>query len=257
MSSPKSKVGNAGVMIVTGGGRGIGAAVARLASERGYSVAINFAQNAASASKLVTSIQDAGGNAISIKGDVSREDDVMRMFEEVDLKLGPVGVLVNNAGVTGGFSRLENVSAEMLSKLFAINVVGAFLCSREAVRRMSTRNGGTGGSIVNVSSRSSQYGGAGEWIHYASSKGAMDTLTLGMSRELASEGIRANAIAPGFIETDLHAEAGAPDRAIRLAAGTPIGRPGTAHEIAEVALWLASPAASYVTGAIVAAAGGR
>jgi NAD(P)-dependent dehydrogenase (short-subunit alcohol dehydrogenase family) len=206
MGSLKSEAGKAGVMVVPGGGRGIGAAVARLAGERGYSVAVNYAENAASASKLVTSIKDQGGNAIAIRGDVSREDDVMRMFENVDRKLGAVGVLVNNAGVTGGFSRLENVCSDMLSNLFAVNVVGAFLCSREAVRRMSTKNSGSGGVIVNVSSRASQYGGAGEWIHYAASKGAMDTL--GMSRELAAEGIRANAVAPSFVETHLHTEAG-------------------------------------------------
>jgi NAD(P)-dependent dehydrogenase (short-subunit alcohol dehydrogenase family) len=246
-----------GVMIVTGGSRGIGASVALLAARHGYSVAVNFAANERAADLVVGDIRKAGAKAIAVQGDVSLERDVMRLFKTADQELGSVSVLVNNAGITGGVSRLAEVSAEMLHRLFAVNVIGSFLCAREAVKRMSERNGGKGGSIVNLSSRAAEIGGAGEWIHYAATKGAIETLTVGLAREVALEGIRVNAVSPGIIETELHAAAGAPDRVKRLGSGVPMGRSGAAQEVAEAVLWLVSPAASYVTGAVLPVAGGR
>lgn len=245
------------VMIITGGSRGIGAAVARQAAVQGFHVVINYAQRSDDANALAEELRSSGHQAVAIQGDVAEEADVVRLFEKTRNNFGPVTVLVNNAGISGGFSRVEGVSAQTVSDVMGVNVVGAFLCCREAIRQMSTNHGGNGGAIINVSSRASQYGGAGEWVHYAASKGAMDTLTLGLSREVAGEGIRVNAVAPGFVDTDLHASAGDPNRASRLAQSTPIGRPATAGEIADVVLWLAGEASSYVTGAIVAAAGGR
>ena len=183
--------------------------------------------------------------------------DIVRLFETAERELGPIQGLVNNAGVTGGFARVETVTAQALAKTFAVNVVGAILCAREAVRRMSTRNGGTGGAIVNVSSLAARTGSAGEWVHYAASKGAIDSFTIGLAREVASEGIRVNAVAPGLIATGLHAANGAPDRLDRLAASIPMNRPGTAAEVAEGVLWLLSPAASYTTGSILDIGGGR
>ena len=246
-----------GVMIVTGGSRGIGASVALLAARHGYSVAVNFTGNERAADLVVGDIHKAGAKAIAVQGDVSLERDVTRLFKTVDQELGSVSVLVNNAGITGGVSRLAEVSAEMLHRLFAVNVIGSVLCAREAVKRMSQRSGGKGGSIVNLSSRAAEIGGAGEWIHYAATKGAIETLTVGLAREVALEGIRVNAVSPGIIETELHAAAGAPDRVKRLGAGVPMGRSGAAQEVAEAVLWLASPAASYVTGTVLPVAGGR
>ncbi len=248
---------NGDVMIVTGASRGIGAATARMAAARGYAVAVNYASDAAAAGRVVDEIRNQGGRAIAIQADVSNEKDVVRLFETSDRELGPLKVLVNNAGITGGFARIEEVTADTLSRVFAINVSGAFLCAREAVRRLSVRHGGHGGSIINISSRAAQLGGAGEWVHYAASKGAIDTLTVGLAREVASEGIRVNAVAPGLIETELHAAAGAPDRMARLVPTVPSGRAGQAEEVAECVLWLASSAASYVTGSIVPVSGGR
>ena len=245
------------VMVVTGGGRGIGAAVSLAAARQGYAVAVNFAVNGEVAQTLVRRIGEAGGRAIAVQGDVSRDEDVQRIFETVDRELGVLTGLVNNAGITGGFSRVEDVSSQMLERIYAVNVIGSFLCCREAVKRMSTKNGGLGGAIVNISSRAAEIGGAGEWIHYASTKGAIETLTIGLAREVALEGIRVNAVSPGLIETELHAAAGAADRTSRLAAGIPIGRAGKAEEVADAVLWLASCGASYVTGSILAVSGGR
>ncbi|WP_232660269.1 SDR family oxidoreductase [Pseudonocardia sp. TRM90224] len=246
-----------GALLVTGGGRGIGAATARLAAERGYVVAVNYAKDATAAERVVADIRDNCGAAIAVQADVSVEADVMRLFATVEREFGTLHALVNNAGITGGFGRVSELSADVVERVFAVNVIGAFLCAREAVRRMSTLAGGEGGAIVNVSSRAARLGGPGEWVHYASSKGALDSLTVGLAREVAGEGIRVNGVAAGLIDTDLHAEAGKPTRARDLASGIPLRRAGTASEVAEAILWLLSPAASYVTGATTAVAGGR
>jgi NAD(P)-dependent dehydrogenase (short-subunit alcohol dehydrogenase family) len=246
-----------GTLVVTGGSRGIGAEIAKLAGERGFSVAVNFATAAAEAAAVADQINSAGGRACPVQADVAREEDVVRLFEAAERELGPVKALVNNAAITGGFSRVESVSANTLSHVLAVNVTGAILCAREAVRRMSTRHGGTGGAIVNISSRAARIGAAGEWVHYAVSKGAMDSFTIGLAREVATEGIRVNAVAPGLIETGLHAAHGAPDRLDRLAPTIPMQRPGTALEVAEGVHWLLSPAASYITGTILEISGGR
>ncbi len=253
----KQNPSDRGVMIVTGGSRGIGAAIARMAATRGYAVAVNYVSDTRAAQSVVDSITRGGRLAIAIEGDVAVETDVLRMFETSDRELGAVDVLVNNAGITGGFQRVEEISAPVLTRVLATNVVGSFLCAREAVRRMSSRHGGRGGSIINISSRAAELGGSGEWIHYAATKGAINSLTVGLAREVAAEGIRVNAVAPGLIETDLHAAAGAPDRVERLSATVPVGRAGSADEVAECVLWLASPAASYVTGSILPVSGGR
>jgi NAD(P)-dependent dehydrogenase (short-subunit alcohol dehydrogenase family) len=246
-----------GVLVVTGASRGIGAAIAKLAGARGYSVAVDFATGAAEARAVAEQIVAAGGSACAIQGDVAREEDVVRLFETAERELGPVKALVNNAGITGGFARVEAVSAATLAQVMAVNVSGAILCAREAVRRMSTLHGGLGGAIVNISSRAARTGSPGEWVHYAASKGAIDSFTIGLAREVATEGIRVNAVAPGLIETGLHAANGAPDRLDRLASTIPMQRPGTANEVAEGVLWLLSPAASYTTGAILEIGGGR
>jgi NAD(P)-dependent dehydrogenase (short-subunit alcohol dehydrogenase family) len=246
-----------GVAIVTGGGRGIGAAIAKGLAADGYAVAVNYASNENAAAKTVAEIAGSGGTAIAVQADVAEEADVIRLFATVDRRLGAPAVLVNNGGVTGGFSRLADLPASALARVFSVNVFGAFLCCREAVRRMSTRRGGAGGSIVNVSSRAAQLGGVGEWIHYAASKGALDTLTVGLAREVAAEGIRVNAVAPGLIDTELHAAAGMPDRVERMAPTVPMARTGTAAEVADCVRFLVSPAAAYVTGAVLPVSGGR
>jgi NAD(P)-dependent dehydrogenase (short-subunit alcohol dehydrogenase family) len=246
-----------GTLIVTGASRGIGAAIATLAGARGFSVAVNFATSETLVQVVVEKIVSAGGRACAIQADVAREQDVVRLFETAERELGPVKALVNNAAITGGFSRVDSVSARTLENVMAVNVTGAILCAREAVRRMSTRHGGTGGAIVNISSRAACTGSAGEWVHYAASKGAIDSFTIGLAREVATEGIRVNAVAPGLIETGLHAANGAPDRLDRLTATIPMQRPGTPLEVAEGVLWLLSPAASYTTGAILEMGGGR
>jgi NAD(P)-dependent dehydrogenase (short-subunit alcohol dehydrogenase family) len=248
---------NSGTLIVTGGGRGIGAAVARLAARHGYAVAVNYVADAGAASSVVAEIEKNNGRAIAIQADVSNEPEVLRMFETAEQKLGRVTALVNNAGITGGFSRLKDVEAKTFERVLAVTLTGAVLCAREAVRRMSHRNGGAGGAIVNISSRAAQLGGAGEWIHYAMTKGALDTLTIGLAREVAQEGIRVNAVAPGLVETDIHSSAGDPGRPERMAPGIPMGRAGTPEEIAEAVYWLLSPAAAYVTGTILSVSGGR
>jgi len=248
---------NLGTLLVTGGGRGIGAAIARLAALHGYAVAVNFVADEEAASGVVREIAQNNGRATAIRADVSREQDVMQLFESAHRDLGQVVALVNNAGITGGFSRLEDIDAGTFERVLAVNVTGALLCAREAVRRMSKRRGGAGGAIVNISSRAAQLGSAGEWIHYAMTKGAIDTLTIGLAREVANDGIRVNAVAPGLVETDIHATAGDPDRPQRMAPGIPLGRGAKPEEIAEAVLWLLSPAAGYVTGAILAVSGGR
>lgn len=248
---------NSGTLIVTGGGRGIGAAVARLATRHGYAVVVNYVADESAASSVVREIEQGHGRAVAIQADVSQEKDVLQLFESAERTLGRVVGLVNNAGITGGFSRLEDLEAANLERVLAINVTGAMLCAREAVRRFSTRRGGSGGAIVNISSRAAQLGSAGEWIHYAVTKGAIDTLTIGLAREVASEGIRVNAVAPGLVETDIHAAAGEPGRPQRLAPGIPLGRAGKPEEVAEAVLWLLSPAAAYITGAILPVSGGR
>jgi NAD(P)-dependent dehydrogenase (short-subunit alcohol dehydrogenase family) len=246
-----------GTLIVTGASRGIGAAIARLAGTRGFSVAVNFAAGKDEAAEVVNQIVSTGGRAFAIQADVGCEADVIRLFHVAAQELGPISALVNNAAITGGFARVESVSAETLSRVMAVNVTGAILCAREAVKRMSTVHGGVGGAIVNISSRAARTGSAGEWVHYAASKGAIDSFTIGLAREVATEGIRVNAVAPGLIETGLHAANGKPDRLTKLAASIPMNRPGTPLEVAEAVLWLLSPASSYTTGAILEVGGGR
>jgi NAD(P)-dependent dehydrogenase (short-subunit alcohol dehydrogenase family) len=246
-----------GTLIVTGASRGIGAAIAQLAGECGYAVAVNFSTGAKEAQQVAGKIMAGGGRAAAIQCDVSRELDILRLFETAERELGPIKALVNNAGVTGGFARVDEVSSAAIANVMAVNVAGTILCSREAVRRMSTRHGGLGGVIVNISSIAARTGAAGEWVHYAASKGAIDSFTMGLAREVATEGIRVNAVAPGLVETGLHAANGEPDRLQRLAGTIPMGRPGMPSEVAEGVLWLLSPAASFTTGAILEIGGGR
>jgi NAD(P)-dependent dehydrogenase (short-subunit alcohol dehydrogenase family) len=254
---PMTQKDDVGTLIVTGASRGIGAAIATMAAVRGYAVAVNFVTGEVDAMSVVNKITKAGGRAFAIQADVSSEEQIVRMFETAERKLGPIKALVNNAGVTGGFARVEETSGEAIRRVLAVNVAGAILCAREAVRRMSTRRGGTGGAIVNISSRAAHTGAAGEWVHYAASKGAIDSFTIGLAREVATEGIRVNAAAPGLIDTELHVSNGDPGRLQRLVGTIPMSRAGLPHEVAEGVLWLLSPAASYVTGAILEIGGGR
>jgi NAD(P)-dependent dehydrogenase (short-subunit alcohol dehydrogenase family) len=245
------------VAIVTGASRGIGAAIAKLLGANGYAVAVNYARDEAAAQSVVEHITGAGSRAVAIAADVSREADVLRLFESAERELGPIGALVNNAAITGGFARVEEVGSAALAQMLAVNVAGTILCAREAVRRMSTRRGGAGGAIVNISSIAARTGGVGEWVHYAASKGAVNTFTLGLAREVATEGIRVTAVAPGLVETGLHAANGEPGRIARLSPSIPMQRAGTPEEIAQGVLWLLSDAASYVTGTILEIGGGR
>ena len=244
-------------MIVTGASRGIGAATAILAAERGYAVCVNYVRNRLRADEVVATIRKAGGRAIAIAADVSREHEILRMYETVDREFGRVGVLVNNAGVLETQARVEDLDAARLMRLFNVNVVGSFLCAREAIRRMSTKHGGIGGAIVNVSSVAARLGAAGEYVDYAATKGAIDTFTVGLAREVAGEGIRVNGVRPGFIYTDIHAEGGEPGRVDRIKDSLPMKRGGEAIEVARAILWLASEEASYSTGSILEVAGGR
>jgi NAD(P)-dependent dehydrogenase (short-subunit alcohol dehydrogenase family) len=245
------------ILLVTGGSRGIGAATARAAARAGYKVAINYVNDAKAADALAKEIQKVGGAAVPIKADVSREDEIVRLFMTVDREFGRLTHLVNNAGITGRAGRIADVDAEVLERVIAVNVTGAILVAREAVKRMSTARGGQGGAIVNLSSMAAVLGAPGEWVGYAASKGAIDSFTVGLAREVAKEGIRVNAVAPGLIDTDIHVTAGQPDRLERMAPSVPMARAGSADEVAAAILWLLSEEASYVTGTIVRVSGGR
>jgi NAD(P)-dependent dehydrogenase (short-subunit alcohol dehydrogenase family) len=245
------------VMIVTGGGRGIGACTARLAGERGYAVCVNYLRDHEAAAAVADSIEQAGGNAIVVQADIGVEADVLRLFETAEKELGRPAALVNNAARLEQQMRLEAMDPARLHRMFATNVVGTMLCSREAVRRMSLRSGGEGGAIVNVSSGAARYGSPGEDVDYAATKGAVETFTLGLAREVAEEGIRVNGVRPGFIYTELHAAGGEPDRVDRVKALVPMQRGGQPEEVASAILWLLSDEASYVTGTFIDVAGGR
>lgn len=245
------------VLLVTGASRGIGAATALLAARRGYAVAVNYTANSAAADAVVGEIRGAGGRAIAVQADVAQEAQLLAMFEQVDAQLGRLTALVNNAGVVDVAARVEEMSVARLRRMFDINVVGSIVCAREAVRRMSTRHGGSGGAIVNVSSAASRLGAPGQYVDYAAAKGAIDAFTIGLAKEVAAEGIRVNAVRPGLIETDIHASGGIPDRVQRLAHQVPMQRGGTAQEVAEAIVWLLSPQASYTTMSLIEVSGGR
>jgi NAD(P)-dependent dehydrogenase (short-subunit alcohol dehydrogenase family) len=245
------------VLLVTGGSRGIGAETARLGAARGYAVCVNYRANRAAADAVVADIHAHGGRAIAVQADVAVEDEVVRLFEAMDDQLGRLTALVNNAGILERQSRVEHVDAARLSRIFATNVTGAFICAREAVKRMSTAHGGAGGAIVNVSSRAAQLGAPGEYVDYAASKGALDTMTVGLAKEVAAEGIRVNGVRAGIIYTDIHASGGEPGRVDRIAPSLPMQRGGEAVEVARAILWLLSEDASYTTGSFVDVSGGR
>lgn len=244
------------IIVITGASRGIGAATSLLAAERGYAVCVNYRQNQAAADAVVRAIKQAGGTAIAVAADVSVETDVVRLFETVDKRLGRLTALVNNAGILDRQTRLEEMSAARINRIFETNVTGAFLCAREAVRRMSTRHGGAGGAIVNVSSGGARSGSPGEYVDYAASKGAIDTMTVGLAREVAGEGIRVNGVRPAYIYTDIHASGGEPGRVDRVKSSVPMKRGGQAEEVARAILWLLSDEASYSTGTILDVTGG-
>lgn len=244
-------------VVVTGGSRGIGAAVCLAAARAGWDVVVDHVQDDAAADDVVRRVTDAGGRAVAVRADVRLATDVERLFATADSWRGPVTGLVNNAGISGGFARVDEVTDATLTDVLAVNVVGAFLCAGAAVRRMSTAHGGGGGAIVNVSSRAAVLGSPGEWVHYAASKGALDTMTVGLAREVATEGVRVNAVAVGLVDTDLHAAAGEPGRPDRLRPTVPMRRSGTPEEVADAVVWLLSDAASYTTGTILAVSGGR
>ncbi len=246
-----------GALIVTGGGRGIGAAICLAAAQAGWPVVVNYGRSRDAAERVAGEIGEMGGRAVAIGADVADEAAVLAMFDEADALFGRVAGLVNNAGITGGFSLVADVELGQVRRMLEVNVVGTILCCREAVRRMSTARGGAGGAIVNLSSLVARTGGATEWVHYAASKGAVNSLTLGLAREVANEGIRVNAVAPGLIESDLHGDNGEPGRPARLAPSIPMQRSGEPEEIAAGVVWLLSPAASYVTGTILEIGGGR
>jgi len=244
-------------MLITGASRGIGAATARLAAHRGYALCLNYHQRADAANAVLEQVRGLGVTAIAVQADVADETQVLHMFEAIDREFGRLDVLVNNAGMLEQQMRLEQMDAARWTRVLGANVIGSFLCAREAIKRMSTRHGGRGGAIVNLSSVAARLGAPGEYIDYAAAKGAIDSMTLGLAKEVASEGIRVNAVRPGVIHTDIHAAGGEPDRVERVKASVPMGRGGQAEEIAEAILWLASEQASYTSGALLDVAGGR
>lgn len=245
------------VMIVTGGSRGIGAATALLAAQQGYAVCVNYVSNRAAADEIVNKIEANGGRAIAVAGNVAVEEDIVRLFNTVDKTLGTVTALINNAGILEQGQRVEAMTAERINRVLITNITGSMLCAREAVRRMSTKHGGKGGVIVNLSSMAAKLGGPFEFVDYAASKGAIDAMTIGLAKEVAEEGIRVNAVRPGLIYTDIHASGGTLDRVDRLKDGVPMKRGGTPEEVANAILWFASDAASYATGTIIDISGGR
>ncbi|MBO0641755.1 SDR family oxidoreductase [Stutzerimonas stutzeri] len=245
------------VMLITGASRGIGAATARLAAHRGYALCLNYHQRSDAANAVLEQVRGLGVTAIAVQADVADETQVLHMFEAIDREFGRLDVLVNNAGMLEQQMRLEQMDAARWTRVLGANVIGSFLCAREAIKRMSTRHGGRGGAIVNLSSVAARLGAPGEYIDYAAAKGAIDSMTLGLAKEVASEGIRVNAVRPGVIHTDIHAAGGEPDRVERVKASVPMGRGGQAEEIAEAILWLASEQASYTSGALLDVAGGR
>lgn len=244
-------------MLVTGGSRGIGAATALAAAQRGYAVCITYLSNHAAADTVVASIVAAGGQALAIQADAGVESEVVRVFERIDAEWGPISALVNNAGILAQQTRVDQMDTARLQRILTTNVIGPFLCAREAVKRMSTAYGGAGGAIVNVSSAAARLGGSGEYVDYAASKGAIDTFTVGLAKEVANEGIRVNGVRPGVIYTDIHASGGEPQRVDRVKSAVPMGRGGQAEEVAQAILWLLSDEASYVTGATLDVSGGR
>ena len=244
-------------VLITGGSRGIGAATALLAAQRGYAVAVNYADNAAAADAVVHAIRAAGGEALAVQADVADEAQVNAMFEKIDVRFGRLDALVNNAGVVDQTSRVDGMTLARLQRMFAINVFGSFLCAGQAVKRMSTKHGGAGGAIVNVSSAAARIGSPGQYVDYAAAKGAIDTFTLGLAKEVAAEGIRVNAVRPGIIETDIHASGGLPNRVRDVAPQVPMLRAGTAQEVAQAIVWLLCNDSSYTTGALLDIAGGR
>lgn len=244
-------------ILITGGGRGIGAATALAAARAGYDVALSYKKDSGRAEAVAAEIRALGRKAFALRSDVAQEEEIVTLFARVDRELGPLNALVNNAGITGRAGRVQDVDAAAVNEVLAANVTGSFLCAREAVKRMSTRQGGRGGAIVNISSAASRHGSPGEYVHYAASKGAIDTFTVGLAKEVADDGIRVNAIRPGLIDTEIHASSGIPDRLSRIVPTVPLKRVGTAGEVAAAVLWLLSDAASYVTGAILDVSGGR
>lgn len=245
------------IILITGGSRGIGAATARLAAQRGYAVCISYSRNSTAAAAVVDEIKQTGGSAIAVAADVSSELDVIRLFKTVDDSLGPVTALVNNVGIVEQQTRVENMDAARLNRVFAVNVTGSFLCAREAIRRMSTKYGGNGGAIVNVSSVAARFGSPNEYVDYAAAKAAIDTFTVGLAKEVATEGIRVNAVRPGVVYTDIHASGGEPNRVERVKEFVPMKRGGQPDEVARAILWLLSDKVSYSTGAILDVSGGR
>ncbi|MDD2927034.1 SDR family oxidoreductase [Rhodoferax sp.] len=245
------------IILITGGSRGIGAAVAQQAAEQGYTVCISYLHNQAAAEAVVGAIRRKDGEAMAVQADVALEGDVVRLFEQVDAAYGPLTALVNNAGVLAKQARVDEMDSARIQRIFATNVVGSFICAREAVRRMSTRYGGAGGAIVNLSSRASRLGSPGEYVDYAASKAAVDTLTIGLSKEVAAEGIRVNTVSPGVIYTDIHASGGEPQRVDRVKEAIPMKRGGYPEEVARAVLWLLSDQASYTTGTTLDVSGGR